>query len=85
MIQSGELADVAVGDLTRWKLWDHTKLILAQYGKPSHSAPIVRNALLRYALLCPQPEAKAFVDRLRQQEPKLVRELEEDLAFEQGK
>jgi hypothetical protein len=85
MISNGELADVAVGDLQKWQLWDHTKLILQQYGKPSHSAPIVRNALLRYALTCPQPEARQFVATLRQREPQLIRELEEDLAFEQGK
>jgi hypothetical protein len=85
MITSGDLADVAIGDLQKWQLWNHTKLILAQYGKPSHSAPIVRNALVRYALLCPQPEARQFVEQLRKRDPKLVRELEEDLAFEQGK
>jgi hypothetical protein len=85
MIPSGELADCAIGDLQKWKLWDHTKLILAQYGKASHSAPIVRNALLRYALVCPLPEARQFIDEVRRREPKLVRELEEDLAFEQGK
>jgi hypothetical protein len=85
MIPNGELADVAIGDLQKWQLWDHTKLILQQYGKPSHSAPILRSALLRYALTCPQPEARQFIATLRQREPKLIRELEEDLAFEQGK
>jgi hypothetical protein len=85
MIPNGELADVAIGDLQKWQLWDHTRLILKQYGKPSHTAPIVRNALLRYALNCPQPEARLFVEKLRRAEPKLIRELEEDLAFERGK
>lgn len=85
MIANGELADVAIGDLQKWQMWDHTKLILEQYGKPSHAAPIVRSALLRYALTCPQPPAREFVEKLRRAEPKLIRELEEDLAFERGK
>ena len=85
MIQTGELADVAISDLERAQIWDHTKLILAQYGKKSHTAPIVRNALVRYAIVCPLPEARDFVNQLRQREPKLVRELEQDIAFEQGK
>ena len=85
MIQTGELADVAIGDLQKAKIWDHTKLILAQYDKKTHKAPIVRDALLRYALLCPQPEARTFIAELRQREPALIRRLEEDIAFEQGK
>ncbi len=85
MVPNGELADAAITDLQQWKLWDHTKLILAQYGRPSHAAPIVRNALVRYALVCPQPDARRFIDELRRRDPRLVREIEEDLAFEQGK
>jgi hypothetical protein len=85
MVPSGELADMAIGDLQRWRIWDHTKLILAQYGKASHSAPITRAALLRYAVSCPLPDARKFVADLRQREPRLIREIEEDLAFEQGK
>jgi hypothetical protein len=85
MIPHGELADVAIGDLQKFKMWDHTKLILEQYNRPSHAAPIIRNAILRYALTCPQPEARQFIDQLRRKEPKLIRDLEDDLAFEQGK
>jgi hypothetical protein len=85
MIPQGELGDVAITDLQKWKLWDHTDLILKQYGRPSHSAPIVRNAILRYALVCPRPEARRFIEERRRQEPQVIRELEEDLAFEQGR
>jgi hypothetical protein len=85
MIPHRELADVAIGDLHKLKMWDHTRLILDQFGRPSHTAPIIRMAIVRYALACPQPEARQFVEQLRRKEPKLVRDLEEDLAFEQGK
>jgi hypothetical protein len=85
MVPDPELADVAVSYLEQWQCWDHTKLILAQYGKASHAAPIIRNTILRYALVCPQPEARQFVEQVRRQDPQLVRELEEDLAFEKAK
>jgi hypothetical protein len=85
MIPNGELADVAVTNLQKWKMWDHTALILKQYGKSSHSAPIIRNSILRYAMACPLPEARQFIELRRKQEPLTIRELEEDLAFEQGR
>ena len=84
MIPHGELADVAITDLQKWKQWDHTALILKQYGRSSHAAPIIRNAILRYALSCPLPEARQFIEQRRRTEPQLVRELEEDIKFEQG-
>jgi hypothetical protein len=83
MVPHGELADVAISDLQKWKLWDHTELILKQYGRPSHAAPIVRNAILRYALTCPLPAAQTFVADRRRHEPQVIRELEEDIRFEQ--
>ena len=74
-----DIADVAIQDLMRWKRWEHTKLIVSFYDKESHKSPIVKNSLVRYALACPQPEARALVDRVRRQDPELVRYLEEEL------
>jgi hypothetical protein len=80
LLPHGDLADQAVEDLRRWGYWDLTAEVLAQFGKPTHSAPIVRRAIVRYALTCPADEAKAFAARLRQTDPKLVKDVEEMLA-----
>ncbi len=80
-----ETADMAIDDLRLWKAWDHTAAILACHGKQSHAAPIVRTSIERYAVACPLPEARRFVEALRQQDAKRVRELEEELSLEQGK
>src|SRR5262249_29739673 len=72
-----DVADVAIGDLIRWKRWDHTKAIVAGYD--SAKSPIVRTGIVRYALACPLPEARALVGRVRQKDPKLVKYLEEEL------
>lgn len=82
VVSRGDMADMAIEDLRRWKWWDLTGHILAQYGKPTHSAPLVKNAILRYALTCPDADAAAFVKAERARDPALVREVEESLEFE---
>ena len=42
MLPDGDVADFAVEDLRKWKLWDLTPSVLAQYGKKSRDAPLVR-------------------------------------------
>jgi len=85
VIPDGEMADLAIEDLRRWKQWDLTPLILAQYGKSTHEAPIVKRGILRYALCCPLPEARSFLDRARGRDGELIRELAESLEFEKNK
>jgi hypothetical protein len=78
-VQQDDLADIAIGDLRKWKRWDHTRLIVSCYDKKTYQSPIVKNSIVRYALACPLPEARALVERVRRQDPELVRYLQEDL------
>lgn len=82
IVENGDMADMAVEDLRRWQWWGLTKLVLSQYGKPSHAAPLVRQAIVRYAMVCPNAEAVAFVKQIRQADPKMVARVEESLEFE---
>ncbi len=82
VVPDGDMADLAIEDLRRWKIWDLTPLVLAQYAKPTHAAPIVKRGIVRYALCCPLPEAARFLDGVRSQDPRLVAELTEALEFE---
>lgn len=82
VIARGDMADMAVEDLRRWQWWDLTKHILAQYGKPTHAAPLVKNAILRYALTCPDGDAAAFVKAVESADPATIREVRESLEFE---
>ena len=82
VLPDGESADLAIEDLRRWKTWDLTPLVLAQYGKATHDAPIVRRSIIRYALSCPLPEARRFVEQVEAKDAELVRELREFLEFE---
>jgi len=85
MLQDGEITDLAINDLRQWKMWDHTREVLAVYGMESHDSPLVRRQVIRYALCCPQPLAQQFVAKVRQQDAELVRELEENLVIEKEK
>ena len=82
VVARGDMADMAVEDLRRWKWWDLTKDVLAQYGKPTHAAPLVKNAILRYALTCPDADAAAFAKAVEATDPAVIREVRESLEFE---
>jgi hypothetical protein len=83
MIGQAELADIAVEDLRRWKIFDRTRDILALYGKKGYDAPLMQRAIVRYALCCKDDTgARNFLDARRRAEPDLVKEVEESLQFE---
>jgi hypothetical protein len=82
VVARGDMADMAIEDLRRWKWWDLTKHVVAQYNQPTHAAPLVKNAILRYALTCPDETAAAFIKTVTASEPALLREVQESLEFE---
>jgi len=82
VLPQGDMADMAIEDLRRWQWWDLTAEVLAQFSKKSHASPLVRRSIVRYALVCPQQQAKQFVARLRQTDPAIVKDVEESLQFE---
>ena len=85
LVADPEIADLAIEELRRWEIRDLTPTIVACYDKASHDAPITRRTIVRYALGGTEPQARQFIQRLRQSDPELVRDLEEALMFEKGK
>jgi hypothetical protein len=83
MLGQGELADVAVEDLRRWQEWDLTDDVLKCYGRKGYDAPIVKRAIVRYALSCPSSKAtKDFLTARRGEDRDMVEEVEEGLRLE---
>jgi hypothetical protein len=82
MVAEGELADIAIEDLRRWKIWDLTADVLSRYGGKGFDAAIVKRAIIRYALCCGDDASQRFVADRRKAEPEVVREVEESLQFE---
>jgi hypothetical protein len=83
ILTQNDLADLAIEDLRRWQWWDLTADVLVLFGRPSHSAPLMKRAIVRYALCCPKSEAKQFIDRLRSTDADMVKDVEEGLRLEQ--
>lgn len=83
MILQGELADLAIEELRRWKLWDLTREILSLHGKKGFDAPIMERAIIRYALSC-KPDARVteFLADRRRDMSDVVKEIEEQLQLE---
>jgi len=83
-LPQGDLADLAIEDLRRWQLWDLTDDVLALYGRKTHDAPLMRRAIIRYALSCPKPRAAEFVTQRRRDDAEAVRDVEETLQLEKA-
>jgi hypothetical protein len=84
LLDQSDVADLAIEDLRKWGRWEVADRVLGLYEQKSHDVPIVRRAILRYALSCPGPKAAAFVDGIRKKDPEMVKDVEELLKLETG-
>jgi hypothetical protein len=75
LLDQPDLSDLVADHLRRQKDWALTPAVLAAFGKPA-AAPAVKRAVTVYALLCPEPAAKAFVADRRKADPDLVAKAE---------
>jgi hypothetical protein len=82
MLGQSDLADLAVEDLRRWQMWDLTRDVLGLYGKKGYDAPLMQQAILRYALTCNDAACRAFLNERRRAEPEVVRDVEEQMRLD---
>lgn len=88
LVGQSDLADLPMEDLRKWGCWDQTDFVLSFADKPSHNGiPIVKRAILRFALAAPadHAKAKAYVEVVRKQDPERVKFVEQTLQDEQPK
>jgi hypothetical protein len=85
LLDQNDIADLAIEDLRKWGRWEVCERVLNLQEKKSHDIPIIRRAILRYALSCPDPKAAAFVQACRKHDPEMVKDTEELLKLETGK
>jgi hypothetical protein len=82
LLDQGDVADLAIEDLRKWKRWEVADRVLGLYDKKTHDIPIVRRAILRYALVCSDKKAAELIERVRKQDPELIKDIEELLKLE---
>jgi hypothetical protein len=85
LLDQSDISDLAIEDLRKWKRWDLCDRVLGLQDKKSHDIPIVRRAILRYALSCPEKKAADFVAQARKRDAETVKDTEELLKLETGK
>ncbi len=82
LLDQSDVADLAIEDLRKWGCWAAADRVLGLGEKKSHDVPIVRRAILRYALSCPDKKAAAYVAAMRQKDAEMVKDVEELLKLE---
>jgi hypothetical protein len=85
LLKQKDAADLAVEDLRKWEAWGLADEVLDLPNTEAYSLPIVRRAVLRYALVAAPkvPAAKTFVEKMRKSDPTAVSDAEEILRLEQ--
>ncbi|HEX4611205.1 MAG TPA: hypothetical protein VH092_23640 [Urbifossiella sp.] len=82
LMDQADLADLPIEDLRKWRAWELTPVVLGYAARESHGGiPIVRRAILKFALAAVQadPKNKAaadFVQAARQRDARQVEFLE---------
>lgn len=77
-----ELSDLVVDELRKYQRWSALEEVLKLQGKPEYDLPVVHRAVLRFMVECPDPQAKAYVDKIASENPRLLAEVKESLEFE---
>ena len=85
LVAQSDMADLPIEDLRKWGQWNETPYVMKFASETSHkSIPIVRRAILRFALAAPDmyQAAKAYVEKTRQEDPERVKFVEQTLRDE---
>jgi hypothetical protein len=85
LLDQSDISDLAIEDLRKWNRWELSDRILDLFGKKSHDIPIVKRSIIRYALSCPAPRAKEFIESRRKADPETIKDTEELLKLENAK
>jgi hypothetical protein len=84
LLDQNDVADFAIEDLRKWKVWGAADKILPLRKKASHDLPVIHRAILRFALSCPKTVSKAieYVKGERKRDKEYVEDVEELLKLE---
>ncbi len=83
LIEQKDIADLAIEDLRKWSRWEMADKILAVRSSDAYQkTPIIRRAVLRYALRCKgSPAIDTYVKEQREKDPEGVKQAEELLEL----
>jgi hypothetical protein len=84
LMQQTDIADLAIEDLRKWHRWEMLEKVLGLFDQETHNVPIIKRAILRFALNCAKDHAKAatFVKAQQKRDAEWVKDVEELLQLE---
>jgi hypothetical protein len=83
LLKQTDVADFAIEDLRKWKMWETADQVLELAKRKSYQVPVIQRAILRYALSCPKKkEAAEYVKAERKRDKEYVDDVEELLKLE---
>jgi hypothetical protein len=85
LCEQDDIADIAIEDLRKWHQWGETGYVLGLAGKETHSDPLVKRAILRYAIHAAHTgskESAEYVEAVRKTKPQMVKDAEALLESE---
>jgi hypothetical protein len=91
LLDDKNMADLAIEDLRKWHQSQYAGKIIAGWKNEDYDIPIIRRAIVRFALSCAQEpdidnvtaaSLKAFVAERRQKDSQMVADIEELLKLE---
>jgi hypothetical protein len=85
LLEQDDLADFTIEDIRKWQLWELSDEVFALARTKSRDNPVIRKALVRYALSCPAWQTKAvnFIKAERKRDREFVADIEELLKEEE--
>lgn len=86
LLHQADIADLPIDDLRKWGRWELTEKILSLYNEKSHNVPIIKRAIVRFALSAPSDNkvAAEFVKVRRAEDPERVNDIEQLLELEKS-
>jgi hypothetical protein len=84
LLKHTDVCDFVIEDLRKWKCWETADKVLGLAASKPHDVPIIRRAILKFALTWPKKDAKAkaFIAEERKKDKEEVEEVEEALKEE---
>ena len=79
-----DISDLIIDELRKNQQWGPLDEILALYGAKKYDLQVIRRAIVRYALKCPDATANRFIADRREENPQFVADVEEILKFEEA-
>lgn len=80
LLQRPGFAPEVIADLARWQSWDSREAVVGCFDRQGTGDPLVDRAVVGFLKVCPAPEAKASLARLRKELPERILAAEKKLS-----